>query len=349
MPVTRLGVDIELVWPDERLGRRRNAIDSARPARGALRARRCIHREAAHIQVPVLDASVKHVHVAEERHHKLVRGATEHNLRRANLLDTARVHHHDAIRDLERLLLVVRDEHRGHADVVVQAPEPAPQLLPHASVERTERLIEQQNLRLGCERPSERDALALAAGELVGIARRQAIEPEEREQLRDLLGDAGLGLLAHAQRKPDIGGDRHVLEQGVVLKDEADAAGAHIEPGRLAAGDPDATRVVALESGDDPQKRRLARTRWAQERDELTRAYLETHVLQRLKPAKGARDAGDLYACLLDVRVVVHQFSSIAALVRSRELTHPSSFWAAIVATASSVSGTAAANAAVVW
>ena len=41
-----------------------------------------------------------------------------------------------------------------------------PQLLPHLGVERAERLVEQQHLRLGRERAGQRDALPLAAGEL---------------------------------------------------------------------------------------------------------------------------------------------------------------------------------------
>ena len=55
----------------------------------------------------------------------------EHVARRADLLDAALVHHHDLIGDFERLFLIMRDEHAGHADLIVQATEPLPQLLPH--------------------------------------------------------------------------------------------------------------------------------------------------------------------------------------------------------------------------
>jgi hypothetical protein len=40
--------------------------------------------------------------------------------------------------------------------------------LTHLRVERAERLVEQQQLRLGGQRPRERHPLALAAGELGG-------------------------------------------------------------------------------------------------------------------------------------------------------------------------------------
>jgi hypothetical protein len=50
--------------------------------------------------------------------------------------------------------------------VVVQAAQPAAQLLAHLGVERAEGLVEQQDLRLDGQRPGQRDALALAAGKL---------------------------------------------------------------------------------------------------------------------------------------------------------------------------------------
>ena len=72
----------------------------------------------------------------------------------------------DAVGDLERFLLIVRDEHAGHVNLVVETPQPAPQLLPHLRIERAERLVEQQHLRLDRQGARERDALALAAGKL---------------------------------------------------------------------------------------------------------------------------------------------------------------------------------------
>ena len=60
-------------------------------------------------------------------------------------------------------------------------------LLAHARaqvrVERGEGLVEQHDLGLDRERPGERDALLLAAGELVGVAALESAEPDELEQL----------------------------------------------------------------------------------------------------------------------------------------------------------------------
>ena len=78
--------------------------------------------------------------------------------------------------------------------VVVQAPQPAAQLLAHPRVERAERLVEQQHLRLDGQRAGERHALALAARELRRVALAEVAEADELEQLLDLgllLGPSG--------------------------------------------------------------------------------------------------------------------------------------------------------------
>ena len=75
-----------------------------------------------------------------------VAGWSKTSCGRADLLDPAVVHHHHAVGDLERLLLVVGHEDAGDADLVVQAAQPAAQLLAHLGVERAEGLVEQQHL-----------------------------------------------------------------------------------------------------------------------------------------------------------------------------------------------------------
>ena len=94
---------------------------------------------------------------------------------------------HDLVGDVHRLLLVVRDEDRRHVHLVVQAAQPGAQLLAHARVERAERLVEEEHLRLDGERARERHALPLAAGELRGVAVGRARELDELEQLVDAL------------------------------------------------------------------------------------------------------------------------------------------------------------------
>ena len=102
---------------------------------------------------------------------------------RADLLDRALAHHHEAVGELERLFLVVGHEHGGVAGLVVDLAQPLAQLLADLRVERAERLVEQQHARLDGEGAGERDALALAARELLRIALVEAGELDEVEQL----------------------------------------------------------------------------------------------------------------------------------------------------------------------
>ena len=67
--------------------------------------------------------------------------------------------------------------------LVVQPTQPPAQVLAHLGIESAEGLVEQKDLRLDGECASERNALALTAGELGGKAILQPGELDEFEQL----------------------------------------------------------------------------------------------------------------------------------------------------------------------
>ena len=108
-------------------------------------------------------------------------------------------------------------------DLVVQAAQPDPEIFANLGVERTERLVEQQHLRIDGQRARQRHALPLPARQLIRVAGLESGQPDHLQQVVDLLLDLGLGLLADLQPEPDVVADRQVLERGVVLEDEADA------------------------------------------------------------------------------------------------------------------------------
>jgi hypothetical protein len=58
----------------------------------------------------------------------------------------------------------------------------------------------------------------------------------------------------------DILCDGHVLEQGVMLEHEADAAGGGLEVGDVLVAEEHPTLVGEFQPGDDPQQRGLARS-----------------------------------------------------------------------------------------
>ena len=78
---------------------------------------------------------------------KAVAGRRVDLRRRADLLDRAVVHHHDAVGHGQRLLLVVRDHDGGDAEPALQRLDLVAQAHAHARVERRQRLVEQQQRR----------------------------------------------------------------------------------------------------------------------------------------------------------------------------------------------------------
>ena len=97
-------------------------------------------------------------------------------------------------------------------------------------IERRERLVEQQDLRVAGQGTRERDALALAAGEVSGMS---ALEMPDREAVEVFVGlvtAAVLDVLAHGQMREE----RVVLEHQPdrpPVRGQRDARGA-VEPHR---------------------------------------------------------------------------------------------------------------------
>ena len=85
-----------------------------------------------------------------------------------------------------------------------------------------ERLVEEQHPRPLDEGAGERDALLLAAGELVGLAGRQLRKVRRGEDRGDARVDLVAGEALHLQAIGDVGAHRHMREQRVGLEHEVD-------------------------------------------------------------------------------------------------------------------------------
>ena len=92
--------------------------------------------------------SIQRGDIAQKRHDKRVGRAVIHLRRRSDLLDTALVKHRDPIGHVQRLGLVMSNEHRRDVHLVVQSPQPGTKVFAHFRVQRAERLIQQQHLRI---------------------------------------------------------------------------------------------------------------------------------------------------------------------------------------------------------
>ena len=185
------------------------------------------------------------------------------------------VQHGDAVAELERLLLIVRHEDGGDAEIALHAADGLAQLDADLGVERAERLVEQEHRRAIGESARDRDALALAARELLRAPPAEAREPDQLEQLLAPLPALLLGDARDAQRELDVVRHRHVAEERVVLEHEADAAILGSEPGDVAAVEEDLAGVDLGEARDHAQERALAAAARPEQHEELAGRDLE--------------------------------------------------------------------------
>ena len=84
--------------------------------------------------------------------------------------ELAEVHHPDPVRQVLDDREVVGDHDRGHAVLGLQALHQVQDLRADRHVERADRLVGDDHLRLEHQRPGQRDPLPLTAGELVRVA-----------------------------------------------------------------------------------------------------------------------------------------------------------------------------------
>ncbi len=116
-------------------------------------------------------------------------GVSKSSSRCADLLQHSGLEHGHAIGRRHRLFLVVRDEDRRDAERALQPLQFEPHLLAQLLVEVRQRLVEQQHLRLDDDGARERDALLLAARQLVRTAPGVVGQSDQRERLADATAD----------------------------------------------------------------------------------------------------------------------------------------------------------------
>jgi hypothetical protein len=120
--------------------------------------------------------------------------------RRPELLDAPLVHHRDAVREAQRLGLVVGDEDGRDADLAQDLAQLRPHLLAQLPVEGGEWLVEQQNARRVHEGPRQRGALLHASRELARPPLPLPLQADEGQRLIHAAPD--LGLATRRSRRP---------------------------------------------------------------------------------------------------------------------------------------------------
>ncbi len=187
------------------------------------------------------------------------RGRARVDLRgRADLFDPARVEHGHARRQGHRLELIVRDVDDRHGQAGEQRLQLGARVLPQQGVEVRQRLVEQEERRLAHERPGEGDPLPLTARQGDRPPVEQGRDAQPVRDPADTLPRPVLRDAAQPERDGDVLVRRHVRVERVALEDHGDVAGPRIEIRDPLAADEDVARVGVLQSGDQPEQRRLA-------------------------------------------------------------------------------------------
>ena len=141
-----------------------------------------------------------------------VRGRWKISRGGALLFDPALVHHHDVVGERHRFFLAVGDLDEADAELALKPLQLAAHPHPQERIERGERLVEQQDLRLGDQCAGERDALLLAAGELGREPGRIGRHRHQLEQFAGALVPVAPVDAAHFE------GKRHVVEHAQMRK-----------------------------------------------------------------------------------------------------------------------------------
>ena len=153
------------------------------------------------------------------------------------------------------------------------------QLVAQLGIERAERLVEQEDRRIGRQGSGDHDALRLATRQLGREAIVETVQLDEVDHLRDTLLDLGLRHLAQLETPGDVLAHRVVREHRRPLEDVTHASLVGWRPGRVVVAEPDPAAVRDLEARDHPQDRRLARPRRSEQDHELAGGDVEADLV----------------------------------------------------------------------
>ena len=212
---------------------------------------------------------------------KMLAGLVVEVARGVDLLQEPVLEQRDPVAHGHGLDLVVGDVDGGGAEPALQRGDLGAGLHAQLGVEVGQRLVHEEALRLAHDRPAHRDALALPAGQRLGLAVEVVGEVEDLRGLLDAGADLGLVHAGDLQREAHVVRDGHVRVEGVVLEDHRDVAVLRRDVGDVAVADADRAAVDLLEAGEHPQAGRLPASGGADQDEELAVGDVEVQRVDR--------------------------------------------------------------------
>ena len=139
-------------------------------------------------------------------------------------------------------------------------------------------------MRLPDDGAPHRDPLPLTPRERARLALEEGLEVEDMRGVLDASVDLVLGDLLDAEPEGDVLVDGEVGVQRVALEDHRDVAVARRHVVDHAVADPQHAARDVLETGNHPERRRLAAPGRSDEHHELTVGDLQVEPRYRLRP-----------------------------------------------------------------
>ena len=219
------------------------------------------------------------------------------------LHDPPRVHDADRRADFAAHAEIVADQQDRHAEFRVQAPADVENLRLDGNVQRSRRLVGDQQLRGGDQRRRDGGALAHSARELVRIAPHRLVHIRHAHATQALAHQFAClppaRLAVQQQWLGDLRPDPHdrVQRRQRILEDHADVLAAQLRQSpaaradqllsvelHRASGHPCAGREQAV---DGVHRHALARPGFPEQSEDLARTHLQRHAAYRPEAAGG--------------------------------------------------------------
>ena len=226
-----------------------------------------------------------------------MQGALEHALCRALLDDLPRVHDEHVVRDVTRAGEIVGDVEEREVLVLLQVEHQVENADADRDVEHRGRLVGHEHGRLHGERSRDRDALPLAARQLVRVLVDVALgrhQPDRRQQLVDVLVDVcalrdavdlqGAGEMV-VDRLDRVQRSERILEDHLHLRPVMQDVAAATDVRHVLALEEDAATRRLVQAGEHARHGALAAAALADERGDRARAQREGDVVDGMQAA----------------------------------------------------------------
>ena len=238
------------------------------------------HAEAGGFLVQVRLQEV-HLGAADEAGDKEVDRRVEHFLGRTDLLDVAILHDDDPVSQGHGLGLVVGHVDEGGIHPFAQEDDLGAHLVAQLGVQVAQRFVHQEHLGVPHDGAADGDALALAAGQGLGLAAQVFGDAQDLRRLADPAVDLFLVHLPQAQAEGQVFIHRDVGIEGIVLENHGDIPVLRLHIVHDAAVDFQGAFGDVLQARDHPEGGGFAAAGWPDEDHKFLVFDLQVEIMDR--------------------------------------------------------------------